>query len=191
MWPIPVRYAAALGAATVCACLAIMLHYQTPGVQENEGFMIGAPAPPPVYFAEAFLVIPGAVAGLPLAVTGAILEREWLAQTGLVLGATFFWYCVGRHIDSNRGALLSEKAPPIVRWYMSALIGTSVVLFPLSILAGLRLGVHSCANGAYPYWVDLLSYGILMFWITVGTYFGWRRRQARKEQEHSPALFRI
>jgi len=136
--------------------------------------MFGAPPPPIVYFAEAVLVMPGAVAGSPFALTGAILEIEWLAQFGLVLGAAFFWYCVGWHIDRARNIVQYDKAPAVVRFYLSALVVLSFLLFPVGLLAGIRLGVHSCGTGVPPYWAEVLGYGIMMTWISVGTFFGWR-----------------
>ncbi len=147
--------------------------------------MIEAPPPPSPYFPEAFLVIPGALAGSPLALAGAIMEREWLTQIGLVLGAAVFWYCVGWHIDSARGVLKSERAPVIVRWYLSAVIVLSVILLPIDIFAGINLGVHSCANGVPPHWVELVGYGIVTFWVAIGCYFGWQRFRAGREHEDS------
>src|SRR5438309_5668404 len=113
---IPMRFVLAIAIAVLCGCLAVALHYEAAVYPPNDGFMIVAPPPPPASFLEAFLVIPGALAGSPLALPGAILEREWLTQIGLVLGAAVFWYCIGWHIDSARGVLKSEKAPVMVRW---------------------------------------------------------------------------
>jgi len=185
--PVSLRFLVAFGIAALCGGLAVALHYQTASTvsQASDGFMIGAPPPPPAFFPESFFVIPGVLAGLPLALPGAILGLEWLTQTGLVLGAAVFWYCVGWHVDSARAILRAEKPPAMVRWYLSAVIVICIILLPFAIVAGLNLGVHSCANGANPYWVDLVGYGILMFWITVGSYFGWLRLQARREQKHS------
>ena len=188
---IPIRYVAAMAAAAVCACLAISMHNQAPTQQDYAGIAIEAPPPPITQFAEAFIVIPGVLAGLPLALSGALLGIEWITQIGLILGAAFFWYCVGWHVDSTRDVFRSEKPPAIVRWYLSALMIVSVILLPFGVLVGLNLGVHSCANGVPPYWVELLSYGILMFWVTLGMFFGWLRFRARREQRHPSVAFRI
>jgi hypothetical protein len=190
VWTIPIRYVAALTAAGVCACLAIAIHAQPPMQPDYQGFEIGAPPPPITQFAEAFLVIPGVLAGLPVALTGAVLGIEWITQLGLVLGAAFFWYCVGWHVDSIRDPSSSESPPAIVRWYLSALMILSIVLLPFGVLVGLKLGVHSCANGVPPYWVELLSYGISMFWITLGPFFGWLHLRERREQKQLPGIFR-
>ncbi len=182
------RFVVALGMAALCGSLAVALHYQNAAIaaQPSDGFMIEAPPPPSPYFPEAFLVIPGALAGSPLALAGAIMEREWLTQVGLVLGAAVFWYCVGWQIDSARGVLKSERAPVMVRWYLSAMIVLSVILLPFGVLAGFSLGVHVCANEVfYPYWADVVGYGILMFWITVGCYFGWQRFRAGRKHKDS------
>ena len=183
--PIPVRYVLAIGVASACLCLAIALHYEATNAPPNDGRMIGAPPPPPESFVEAFLVIPGILAGLPLSLAGALFEREWLAQTGLILGATVFWYCIGWHIDLVRGAVGTESPPRLMRWYISASVTTSMVLFPICALVGTRVGVHYCANGVPPYWAELLDYGILMFWITIGTYLGWLRWRAKREQRYA------
>jgi hypothetical protein len=140
--------------------------------------MIGTPPPPLAVFPEAFLAVPGVLASLPVTLAGMILDLDWLSHLGLVLGAVFFWYCAGWCVDS---AHLDEGSVPlVVRWYLKAVIVLSVILFPLFVLGGLNLGVHSCMDGVPPYWVEVVSYGILMFWITIGSYFAWRGFRAAK-----------
>lgn len=184
MQTVPLRRIVPVGIAGLCCWFAAVLHFEAATLAPSNGLLIGAPPPPTAAFPEAFLVIPGAFAGSPLALTGAIFDIEWLTQTGLIFGACFFWYCVAWHIDSARG-ILQDKAPPaIARRYLSAMITISVILLPLGILSGLKLGVHSCANGVPPYWVELVDYGMVMLWITIGCYFGWLRyRAARRARE--------
>ena len=157
------------------------VHYQAVTPPATDGLW-GAPPPPLASFPKAFLEIPGALAGAPLALPGAILGWEWLTQVGLILGACFFWYCVGWQIDGARILVSSESRPAIVRWYLSALTIISFILLPLGILAGINLGIHSCAVGVPPYWVELVGYGISMFWITLGCYFRWLRFQTARAQ---------
>ncbi len=179
--PIPARRILASGIAALCIWLAISAHYQAVTQPATEGLW-GAPSPPLASFLEAFLVIPGALAGSALALPGAIFDLEWLTQIGLVLGAYFFWYCVGWEIDIARVLAQSESRPAIVRWYLSAVIVVSFILLPIGILAGTNLGIHSCGVGVPPYWVGLIGYGIMMFWITLGCYFGWLRFQTARAQ---------
>jgi hypothetical protein len=187
---LPMRYLAAILAAVLSGTLAVVVHYESVELPTTDGMMIATPPPPAATFPEAFLVIPGVLAGLPLVLTGAILELEWVTQIGLILGAIFFWYCIGWQVDCVGGSL-KPKPPRIVRWYLSALVLLSIVSLPFGVLAGVNLGVHSCASGVPPYWVELVSYGILMFWITIGVYFGWMRFQARKAEKHPSAIFRF
>lgn len=182
--PIPVRHVAAFGITTLCGWLAALVHIQAVSYPTSEPLLI-APPPPAASFPQAFLVMPGVLAGSPLALLGAIFEREWLMQTGLVLGSGFFWYCVGWRVDSARGILTAEKAPVIVRWYLSALIMVSIILLPFGIIAGLRLGIHSCAVGVPPYWVELVGYGMVMFWVTLGCFFGWQRYRSGRNRNDS------
>lgn len=179
--PIPVRRAMAFGITAFCAWLAAIVHFQSVSYLASDLLWV-APPPPIASFPEGFLVMPGVLAGLPLVILGATLDQELLTQTGLVLGAGFFWYCIGWQIDSTRGLVEGDQRPLIVRWYLSALTVVSIILLPFDILAGINLGVHSCANGVPPYWVELVGYGIVTFWITIGCYFGWLRfRNARKQ----------
>jgi hypothetical protein len=182
MRPIPVRRAVTFGITSICGWLAAVVHFQSVSYLASDLLWV-APSPPIASFPEGFLVMPGLLAGLPLVILGATLDQEWLTQTGLVLGAGFFWYCIGWQIDSTRGLVHDNETPRFVRWYLSALIVVSIILLPFDVLAGINLGVHSCANGVPPYWVELVSYGIVTFWITIGCYFGWLRfRDARKQR---------
>lgn len=180
--PTPVRRALGFGITAICGWLAALVHFQSVSYLASSLLWV-APPPPIASFPEGFLVMPGVLAGLPLVVLGATCDHEWLTQTGLVLGAGFFWYCVGWKIDVTRGLVQTEDEPIIVRWYLLALIGVSIILLPFDILAGINLGVHSCANGIPPYWAELVGYGIVTFWIAMGCYFGWLRfRDARKQR---------
>lgn len=180
---IPVRFAAALGMAGVCICLVIAAHHQRALQKDYVSTMpFGAPPPPAVEFAEAFVAIPGVLAGLPLVIAGGILGFDSIVQTGMILGAAFFWYCIGWQVDYAHAEGNIGEPPVFVRWYLSALIILSVIFLPLGVLAGLNLGVHSCAVGVPPYWAEVLSYGIVMFWLTIGAYFGWLRWRVRREQ---------
>jgi hypothetical protein len=134
--------------------------------------------------------MPGVLAGLPLVILGATFDHEWLTQTGLVLGDAFFWYCIGWQIDCTRGLVQTDERPRIVRWYLSAMTVASIIFLPFDILAGINLGVHSCAVGIPPYWAELVGYGIVTFWITIGCYFGWLRFRDSRKQRYSLILFK-
>jgi hypothetical protein len=123
-----------------------------------------------------FLAFPGLLAVSPLIVGGLAFDRVWVSRVATTLGAAFFWYSVGCYVDCFR---LDENARPhrLVRAYISALFYLSAVLFPFIALAGTRVGNHACIVGAPPAWADLLGYGIVMFWVTLGTFFAWRRFQ--------------
>jgi hypothetical protein len=96
---------------------------------------------------------------------------------------------MGWFVDRSRGLLTTPTTPAAIRWHATALTATSAILFPVGVLAGFRVGVHSCAIGAFPYWADLLAYGIFMFWITLGAYFRLLRWRTSKAEQESSALF--
>jgi hypothetical protein len=181
--PFPVRRLAAICVVASCSYLALANYYAAMA-QPDFSWGFGAPPPPAGAFAEAFLELPGALAGLPLIVEGLALRRDWVVKSGLVLGAAFFWYCAAWYADRARGMVSSERPPRVVAFYMSSLFVVSAAIFPLVALAGLNVGRHFCANGAPPYWADVLMYGIVMFWVSLGTFFAWRRfgqwRQQRR-----------
>jgi hypothetical protein len=131
--------------------------------ENNGSLMFETPPPPTAYFPETFLALPGILAGLPLVVAGVAWNRDWLVEAGLIIGAVFFWYCVGWKIDAARAVITEEKLPMMVRWHLTGLILLAIVLLPLGLVVGLGLGVHSCASEVPPYWVELVSYAILMF----------------------------
>jgi hypothetical protein len=133
-------------------------------------------------FVEAVLALPGVLVGLPVIIAGVVWDINWLTEGGLVLGATFFWYCAGWYADCSRGMVNSEKPPRVV---------ASTVIFPIMTLAGWNVGQHYCANGTPPLWSELLMYGIGMSWVTFGTFFGLRRFRRWREQKRSPSVFRI
>ena len=189
--PFPVRRIAAISAAVLCSYLSVASHYHQIAQQDASGFGWGAPPPPVESFVEAALAIPGALAVLPIIVIGALAEDDLVTSGGIVLGAAFFWYCVGWYVDRDRTTLSTEDPPRIVVGYIQALRIASAILFPLGILAGLRVGNHFCANGVPPYWSELLNYGIFMSWVTLGTFFAWRRFRARWEQNHPAVRLRI
>jgi uncharacterized membrane protein YphA (DoxX/SURF4 family) len=181
--PLPVRRLAAVCAAASCSYLALASHYQrTP--QQYWG--IGAPPPSAEAFVEAFLAVPGLLAGLPFLIAGLALGLHWLTSSGLVIGATFFWYCAGSYTDWVRDMLGSPRPPRIVTGYMLALVVLSAVGLPLWVAIGFKLRPF-CANGAPPYWSSVLMYGIQMFWVAVGTFFAWRRFRRWRQQKHPAA----
>jgi len=184
MQPIPTRHVLAFGILGICGWLAVLLHFQSVSYLEGDLLWV-APPPPIASFPEGFLVMPGVLAGLPLIALGATLNHEWLTQAGLVLGAAFFWYCIGWQLDCMRGLVRTDERPRIVRWYLSALIVVGIILLPFDILAGINLGVHSCAVGIPPHWAELLGYAIVTFWITIGCYFGWLRFRDSRKQRYS------
>ena len=185
--PFPVRRLAALCAATSCSYLELATYHQrTP--QDSWG--IGAPPPPAEAFLGAFLAVPGLLAGLPLIMAGIALGLDWITRCGLVIGATFFWYCAGSYADWTRDVLDTPRLPRIVTGYMSALVVLSVVALPLWVAMGFNLPPF-CANGAPPYWSALLMYGILMFWVGLGTFFAWCRFRRWRQQKHPASQFRI
>lgn len=182
--PIPVRRLAAISTALVCSYLDLAAHYGV-SAQQNP-YAWGAPPPPTESFFAAVLEVPGTLAGSPLIALGLVLDREWIAVAGLVLGATVFWYCVGWHFDFAQSLSDNERPPKIVRMYLSALVYLSAALFPLGCIACYNVGHHFCAVGAPSLWSELLTDGIVMSWITVGTFFAWRPYQLRKENRNEP-----
>lgn len=176
---VPIRHIAAVLAVTICAYLSAASHYKAIAQQDPYSIGWGVPPPPSEVFAEALLATPGVLAGIPLIVMGATGELDWLTRTGVVLGAGFFWYCVGWYVDWSRD-LSPEPPPKIVAGYMRALTVVAAILFPLGVLAGFNVGSHVCAVGAPPAWSELVGYSILMFWISLGTFFTWLRFQARR-----------
>ena len=176
---VPVRHIVAVFALTACAYLSAASHYKAIAQQDPHGIGWGVPPPPSEAFAEALLATPGALAGLPLIVMGTTGEFDWLTWTGFVLGAGFFWYCVGCYVDWSRD-LSPKPLPKIAGGYMRALTVVAATLFPLGVLAGFNVGSHACAVGAPPGWSEFVEYCILMFWISLGTFFTWRRFQARR-----------
>lgn len=185
--PFPVRRIAAISTVLLCAYLSIAGGYHQIVQQADFGFGFGASPPPTEEFVEAVLAFPGLLAGLPIIVIGAVLKNDWVTRSGFVMGAAFFWYCIGWNIDCARTTLKNLQPPWIVVGYIRALQIASAILFPLCMLASVRLGVHFCAVGVPPYWSEILNYGILMFWVTLGTFFMWRRLRARWEQNRPPS----
>ena len=189
--PFPVRRIAAFGTAAACTYLGLANYYASMAQQDAYSWGFGAPPPPTSAFGEAFLAAPGLLAGLPLIITGAALGVDWLTHSGIVLGATFFWYCVGWYVDCARDMLDTDKPPRVISGYMSALVVVSAVIFPFAVLLGLNLGPHFCANGAPPYWSAVLMFGICMFWVTLGVFFGWRRFQRWRERRRASTVFQV
>lgn len=187
--PFPVRRIAAVSAALLCAYFSGASFYHSIAQQDISGIGWGAPPPPADFFAEAVLAIPGILAGLPIILIGALTNSAWVTRTGVVLGATFFWYCVGWYIDCAR--LNTTEPPKIVVGYIKALRIASAIIFPFCILIGLRVGDHYCAVGVPPLWSELLICGILTFWVTLGTFFAWRRLRAHWKHRDQVVQLRI
>jgi hypothetical protein len=186
---IPVRHVAAILAASACAYLCSISHYKAIAQQDPHSIWLGAPPPPVEAFIETFLAAPGFLAGLPFIVAGSLGDLAWLVSVGVAFGAGFFWYCVGWYIDCSYTALPMQP-PKVIGGYMRALGLVSAILFPLGILAGFSSG-NGCAIGRPPGWAVLLEYGILMFWISLGAFFSWRRFQARRathRTSHTPIM---
>jgi hypothetical protein len=171
--------------------LTIASHYQSIPDQDLYKWGFGAPPPPAEAFVEAFLAVPGVLAGLPIVIAGLALGLDWITRSGLVIGATFFWYCAGSYADWVRDMLDSPRPPRIVTGYMSALVVLSAVIFPFMVAMGFNVGRHFCANGVPPYWSELLMYGIQMFWVAQGTFFAWCRFRRGQQQKHPASQFRI
>ena len=176
MRPVPLRNIIATTAAILCIVLAIS-NYYAEQIQNDEGaeWMIGAPPPPLGVFPQAALTFPGYLIAIPLLILGSAFEAAWPAAVGMVVGAVFFWYCVGWTIDCARGATDKDNPPKYVLFYFSILRCASSAIFPFALLAGFNVGNHFCANGARPFWSDLLLYGIGMIWITIGASFTWQK----------------
>ncbi|HLJ87325.1 MAG TPA: hypothetical protein VKZ53_10920 [Candidatus Angelobacter sp.] len=165
---LPIRRLAAICAAAACAYLSIASHFHIIVQQDLSSVGWGAPAPPVETFLETLIAAPGVLAGLPVIVAGLSANNDWLTGAGVVLSAGFFWYCVGWYIDCSRATLSAKQPPEIVLGYMKTLTLASAILFPLGVFAGFHVGHHFCAVDAPPYWSEMLSYSIVMAWITVG-----------------------
>jgi len=189
--PFPVRRLAAVFAAAGCSYLALASHHHHIIQERVVGVGFGAPPPPTETFAEAFLAVPGILSGLPIIIVGSTTQKGWITSTGVVLGTAFFWYCVGWYIDSVRATLNAPQPPRYVVGYMRALVILSTIIFPLGVLAGFGIGNHSCASGAPPAWSEPVMYGIVMSWVSVGTFFAWLRFRRRWEQKHPPVRLQI
>jgi hypothetical protein len=187
--PFPVRRLAAVCAAVVCTYLAFADHYAALAQADSFNVGFGAPPPPAGQFVEAFLEVPGGVAGLPLIVEGLSSGRDWVVSAGLILGAAFFWYCAGSYVDRARGMVNSERPSRVVEFYMLSLLVVSTLLFPVTALAGFNVGIHSCAIGAVPFWAEVLMYGIFMFWVSLGTFFACRRVRGRLQRRWPVSIF--
>jgi hypothetical protein len=173
--PFPLRRIASLSAGLACAYLSAASHYKAIAQQDfSSAIQWGIPAPPLESFAEGFLAIPGVLAGLPVIILGTISHIDWITSMGLCLGAAFFWYCAGWYIDSVRPGLQADQPPRFATIYMTLLAVGSLSLLPVGMLAGLNVGNHYCLVNMPPYWSEILGYGILMFWLTIGAFFGWR-----------------
>jgi hypothetical protein len=187
MKPVRLRHLLAIAIAIICTGLAISNHATEVSRQDAENGVIewGAPPPPMGAFPEAILATPGYLAALPLMIIAGVFESSWPFQFSLVLGAIFFWYCVGWWIDCVRGAVDRDTPPRFVLIHFSALRIVSVVLFPIFLLEGFRVGDYFCANGKPPFWSEMLMYGVAMVWITIGASFALQKfRESRK----SPGL---
>jgi hypothetical protein len=183
MKPAPLRHLIAIGIAAMCIVLAISNHYAEIA-RQNAGsdFMFETPFPPDGVFLEGALVFPGLISGSPLIIAGAEHDSEWLLESGQILGAIFFWYCVGWWVDCVRGSVERDMPPTFVLIHLRALRVMSVVLFPLGLIEGMRVGEEGwCANGKPPFLAELLIYGIGMAWISAGTWFAWENfRESRR-----------
>jgi hypothetical protein len=181
---VPVRWLAAVSAALLGSYLDLAAHYRVVAQENPYGW--GAPPPPAESFFAAVLEVPGSLAGSPVIALGLFLDREWITMAGLILGATFFWYCVGWYFDVAQNLSDNERPPKIVQMHLSALVYLSAALFPFGCFACYNVGHHFCAVGVPPLWSELLTYGIVMSWLTLGTFFAWRRFQLRRENRHQP-----
>jgi hypothetical protein len=181
---VSVRHIMAVLATSASGYLSAVSHYKEIAQQDPYSIGFGTPPPPVEAFIEAFIAAPGILAGLPFIVAGGLSDVAWLVNLGVAFGAGFFWYCVGWYVDCSHSA--SPIQPPkIIRGFMRALTIVAAVLFPLGILAVFSSG-NGCAFGRPPHWVVSLEYGILMFWISLGAFFTWRRFQARRAM-HRPS----
>jgi len=172
MKPFPLRRLLAITIFAICVSLSISNHYNTRIIQDSENqFFFEAPPPPTGSFPQAFLVAPGTLVGLPLVILGSLLESDLVMSGGIILGAAFFWYCVGWIIDCAFEFTPHENPPRFVRLHLRVLSLVCAVLFPFGLLVGMRIGHHYCSNGVPPYWSELLGYGIVMFWISLGASF--------------------
>jgi hypothetical protein len=180
---IPARYLAGFLTAVLCVLLTIDSHSVRVSESQSMGWDWTAPPPPPSSFLKAFLAAPGVVAGLPLIIAGGLLRNDYLIQAGVTAGAAFFWYALMWYLDCARGLTKSDKPPRHIRAYVTTLKFASVILMPLAIWRGFRLGDRWCAFGAPPMWSEMVMYGIVLGWLTTGTYFTWAsirdRRRAR------------
>lgn len=102
---------------------------------------------------------------------GSTLESGFFLQGAMILGAAFFWYCVGWVIDCALGLVPRETPPRFVTLHMRGLRVAGAILFPFGLLRGLQVGNYFCANNKPPYWSELLMYGIGMVWISLGASF--------------------
>ncbi len=126
---------------------------------------------------EWILFLPGAILTFPVLSFAESHALPWLNDLGWVIGGALFWFCVGSEIETG----LAERRQPLrVRAYMKTLRLLSLLALPFALLAGLRLGQHYCAVGAPEGWVEIVSYGIVMFWIALGCYSFFMRRAEKR-----------
>jgi hypothetical protein len=86
----PIRRIAAVTVTAIC-WLAFTNHYKSVLSEQNAGDrVIGAPPPPPEQFLDAFFVMPGILAGLPLILIGGLHGPVWIAKLGLIFAAALF-----------------------------------------------------------------------------------------------------
>jgi hypothetical protein len=189
MRPISLRHLLAIAIAITCTILAISNHDAEVSRQDAQNGFIewGAPPAPTGAFLEPILATPGLLVAAPLMLVAAVFESSWPLQFALVFGTTFFWYCVGWWIDCVRGAVEGDTPPKFVRIHFSALRIVSVVLFPIFLLEGFRVGNYFCAIGKPPFWSEMLLYGIAMVWITIGAWFAGKKFRA----SHTKSLPRL
>jgi hypothetical protein len=180
--PLPIRRIVAVALVALCICLAFANHYDSViAEQAPADWGFGAPPPPLGQFLEAFLVMPGTPAGLPVMVIGWSHGPDWLVDLGLILGAAFFWYAVAWYVDWSRGATDTDKAPKLVRAYLSTLQVLSVLVFPLVVCEGFSIGRHFCASGVPPLWAEQVMFGIMMTWVTIGAFFACHNFRKKRE----------
>jgi hypothetical protein len=191
MKPAPLRHLVAIGIGAMCIALAISNHYAGVARQNaSSDFIFQTPFPPDGVFLEGALAFHGLISGLPLIIAGAEHESEWLLECGQILGAIFFWYCVGWWVDCVRGSVERDTPPRFVLIHLRALRVISVVLFPLGLIEGMRVGEEGwCANGKPPFLAELLIYGIGMAWISVGTWFAWQKFRESRRVSIRPLIF--
>jgi hypothetical protein len=110
------------------------------------------------------------------------------SSSGIIYGAIFagalwFWYALGSYVDKVRGLLDGAAPSRIAAIYLRVLISASFPVCALIVIIEATAGIR-CWNDNCQYWAVPVRPGIVLFWSTVGVFFGIRgflkRRTTRR-----------